>query len=70
MSFLTFFDDILATGGTALGIIESLNSQKVCIDGKEIPVRVKDCVFLAEIDVLGGRAKLESVAPVKALIHV
>ncbi|MBO7640150.1 MAG: hypothetical protein J6S66_00155 [Bacteroidales bacterium] len=67
---LTFFDDILATGGTALGIIESLNSQKVCIEGKEIPVRVKDCVFLAEIDALEGRAKLESVVPVKALIHV
>ena len=67
---LTFFDDILATGGTARGIVESLNAQKVVIDGKEYQVKVTDFVFLVEIDDLPGRAVIEDLAPVKALIHV
>ena len=67
---LTFFDDILATGGTARGIVESLNSQKVTIDGKEYKVKVTDFVFLVEIDDLPGRSIIEDLAPVKALIHV
>ena len=37
---LTFFDDILATGGTARGIVESLNGRKVTVDGKEYGVKV------------------------------
>ena len=67
---VTFFDDILATGGTARGIAESLNAQKVTIDGKEYRVKVTDFVFLVEIDDLPGRALIEELAPVKALIHV
>ena len=67
---LTFFDDILATGGTARGLAQGLNAQRVTIDGKEYPVKVKDFVFLVEIDDLPGRAKLEGIAPVKSLIHV
>jgi adenine/guanine phosphoribosyltransferase-like PRPP-binding protein len=67
---ITFFDDILATGGTARGIVESLNAQKVTIDGKEYPVKVTDFVFLVEIDDLPGRKVIEDLAPVKSLIHV
>ena len=67
---ITFFDDILATGGTAKGLALGLNAQKVVIGGKEYKVKVKDFVFLVEIDDLPGRAKLEGIAPVKSLIHV
>ena len=67
---LTFFDDILATGGTARGIVESLNTQKVVKDGKEYRVKVTDFVFLVEIDDLPGRAVIEDLAPVTSLIHV
>ena len=67
---VTFFDDILATGGTARGLAQGLNMQKVVIDGKTYPVKVKDFVFLVEIDDLPGRSKLEEIAPVKSLIHV
>jgi len=67
---ITFFDDILATGGTARGIVESLNSQKITIDGKEYRVKVTDFVFLVEIDDLPGRARIEDLAPVKSIIHV
>ena len=67
---VTFFDDILATGGTARGIAESLNAQKITVDGKEYRVKVTDFVFLVEIDDLPGRALIEELAPVKALMHV
>ena len=67
---ITFFDDILATGGTARGIVESLNSQVIVKDGKEYRVKVTDFVFLVEIDDLPGRKVVEDLAPVKALIHV
>ena len=67
---ITFFDDILATGGTARGLAEGLNAQTVVIGGKTYKVKVKDFVFLVEIDDLPGRARLEDLAPVKSLIHV
>ena len=67
---LTFFDDILATGGTARGLAEGLERQVVTIGGKPCRVKVKDFVFLVEIDDLPGRARLEDIAPVKSLIHV
>ena len=63
---ITFFDDILATGGTARGLALGLNAQKVTIDGKEYQVKVKDFVFLVEIDDLPGRSRLEAIAPVKS----
>ena len=68
--YLTFFDDILATGGTARGLAKGLNAQTVTIGGKEYHVKVKDFVFLVEIDDLPGRSRLEGIAPVKSLIHV
>jgi len=67
---ITFFDDILATGGTARGLAQGLNAQTVTIDGKEYPVKVKEFVFLCEIDDLPGRKRLEDIAPVKSLMHV
>ena len=67
---ITFFDDILATGGTARGLAEGLNAQTVVIGGKSYKVKVKDFVFLVEIDDLPGRSRLEDIAPVKSLIHV
>ena len=67
---VTFFDDILATGGTARGIVESLNAQKVTVGGKTYRVKVTDFVFLVEIDDLPGRSVIEDLAPVKSLIHV
>ncbi|MBR4740454.1 MAG: hypothetical protein IK074_04760 [Bacteroidales bacterium] len=67
---ITFFDDILATGGTSLGLAKGLNAQTVTIDGKPYKVKVKDFVFLVEIDDLPGRSRLEGIAPVKSLIHV
>ena len=67
---VTFFDDILATGGTARGIVESLNAQRITIGGKEYRVKVTDFVFLVEIDDLPGRSVIEDLAPVKSLIHV
>ena len=67
---VTFFDDILATGGTAKGLALGLNAQKVVIGGTTYKVKVKDFVFLVEIDDLPGRERLESIAPVKSLIHV
>ena len=67
---ITFFDDILATGGTAKGLAEGLNAQKFTIDGKEYKVKVKEFVFLIEIDGLPGRERLKDIAPVKSLIHV
>ena len=67
---ITFMDDILATGGTAKGLAQGLNAQQVVIDGKTYKLKVKDFVFLVEIDDLPGRARLEGIAPVKSLIHV
>ena len=51
-------------------MVNALNSLVVPIDGKEYKVKVKDFVFLVEIDDLPGRARLETIAPVKSLIHV
>jgi len=67
---VTFFDDILATGGTAKGLAENLSSHTVVIDGKEYRIKITDFVFLVEITDLPGRELLESIAPVKALIKV
>ncbi|MBO4340918.1 MAG: hypothetical protein J5835_05770 [Bacteroidales bacterium] len=67
---VTFFDDILATGGTARGIAEGLEKQKVFVDGKDYGIKVTDFVFLVEIEGLGGREAIEAIAPVKSLMRV
>jgi len=66
---VTFFDDILATGGTSRGIALGLESQKIVIDGKTYRIKVTDFVFLVEIEGLGGREKLEDLAQVKSMIQ-
>lgn len=63
---VTIMDDLLATGGTALGIAESLQQQT--IDGRRL--RIKEFVFLVELPELKGRAILERIAPVRALMNV
>ena len=64
---VTILDDVLATGGTAEGLAESLESLKVVIDGKEYGVKVKEFVFIVEIEELGGKARLEKIAPVRSI---
>ncbi|MBO7189833.1 MAG: hypothetical protein J6V55_04520 [Alistipes sp.] len=64
---VTILDDVLATGGTAEGLAESLESLKVVVDGKEYGVKVKEFVFIVEIEELGGKARLEKIAPVRSI---
>ena len=67
---ITFFDDVLATGGTAIGVARALEKITVVKDGREYGIKVKDFVFLVELDDLKGRNKLGEIAPVKSLIHL
>ncbi|MBP5515940.1 MAG: hypothetical protein J6X86_03225 [Bacteroidales bacterium] len=68
--YLTFFDDILATGGTAIGIAEELNRTVIHLDGKDYKVKVKEFVFLVEFPELYDHARLESIAPVKSFVKI
>ncbi|MBP5547850.1 MAG: hypothetical protein J6X58_03025 [Bacteroidales bacterium] len=68
--YLTFFDDILATGGTAAGIAESLNREKVVVDGKEYNVKVREFIFLVEFPDLYDHASLEAIAPIKSFVKI
>ena len=63
---LTILDDLLATGGTAMGIAEALD--KEVIGGRKI--RIKEFVFLVELPALKGRQLLEKIAPVRALMSL
>lgn len=63
---LTLLDDLLATGGTALGIAKALNGE--VINGRRVVV--KEFVFLVELPALGGRKLLETVAPVRSLMSL
>ncbi len=63
---ITLIDDLLATGGTVEGIIDSLQQQT--IDGKKI--RIKEFIFLVELPALGGRKILEATAPVHSLMSL
>jgi len=63
---LTLFDDLLATGGTALGIAQRLNNE--IIDGHRI--HIKEFVFLVELPALKGREVLEGIAPVHSLMSL
>ena len=47
--YVTLLDDVLATGGTAEGLAESLNAMRIVRDGKEYGIRVKEFVFIVEI---------------------
>ena len=63
---VTLFDDLLATGGTVKGIVDSLQQQT--IEGRRI--RVKEFIFLVELPALGGRKLLEGIAPVHSLLSL
>ena len=67
---ISLLDDVLATGGTAKGLTESLQEQRIVKDGREYGVRVKEFVFLVCIDELEGDKLLEKYAPVRSLIHL
>lgn len=68
--YLTFFDDILATGGTAIGIANALNNTKVMLDGKEYKVKVREFIFIVEFPDLYDHEKIESIAPVKSFMKI
>lgn len=67
---LAFFDDILATGGTACGIAEQLNKETVCIGGKEYKIRVKEFLFLVEFPDLYDHDRINAIAPVHSFIKI
>ena len=63
---LSLLDDLLATGGTAIDIARSLAGE--VIDGRR--VCIKEFVFMVELPALGGRARLEAIAPVHSLMSL
>lgn len=68
--YISIIDDVLATGGTAEGIAQSLQGRKVTKDGIEYEVVISEFIFLVELDFLNGAERLEKIAPVKSLIHL
>lgn len=68
--FVSIFDDVLATGGTAEGIARSLQGCSIVKDGVVCEVVVKEFLFLVELDELRGAERLATIAPVKSLIHL
>lgn len=68
--YLTFFDDVLATGGTAIGIAEALNKEKIILDGKEYKVKVREFIFLVEFPDLYDHERINSIAPVKSFVKI
>jgi len=60
----------LATGGTALGIAESLEKLTIYLNNKPYSVKVKEFVFLVEIEEINGKARLEKIAPVTSLMSI
>ncbi len=67
---ITFFDDVLATGGTAMGIAESLNHEVVRVDGKEYKVKVKEFLFMVEFPDLYDHEALNAIAPVHSFVQI
>ena len=67
---VTILDDVLATGGTAEGLAQSLESQTIEVEGKSYGIKVKEFVFIVEIEELGGAARLEKIAPVKSITKI
>lgn len=68
--YITLLDDVLATGGTALGIANSIENQTVVKDGKEYKIKIKEFVFIVGINGLKGRERLTAIAPVTTLIDL
>ena len=67
---ISILDDLLATGGTAEGVAQSMMEQKIVKDGKEYKVVIDEFIFLVELDFLKGAERLEKIAPVKSIIHL
>ncbi len=67
---LTFFDDILATGGTACGIAEQLNREVVTVGDKQYKVKVKEFLFLVEFPNLYNHDRINAIAPVHSFIQI
>ena len=67
---ISILDDLLATGGTAEGVAESMMAQKIVKDGKEYKGVIDEFIFLVELDFLKGAERLEKIAPVKSIIHL
>lgn len=67
---ITFFDDILATGGTACGIAEALNRETVTLGGKTYRVRVREFLFLVEFPDLYDRERINAIAPVHSFAQI
>ena len=63
---ITLFDDLLATGGTVKGIVDSLQKQLV----NDCEIRIREFIFLVELPALGGRKWLEGIAPVHSLMRL
>jgi adenine phosphoribosyltransferase len=63
---ITLFDDLLATGGTVKGIVDSLQKQLV----NDCEIRIREFIFLVELPALGGRKWLEDIAPVHSLMRL
>ena len=61
---------MLATGGTAEGIAQSLQGRKICKEGVEYEVEISEFVFLVELTELQGAQRLEKIAPVKSLVKL
>lgn len=68
--YISIIDDVLATGGTAEGIAQSLQGRKIVKDGVECEVVISEFIFLVELDFLKGAERLEKIAPVKSIIHL
>lgn len=68
--YITILDDVLATGGTALGVAQALEKLTVQKDGKQCKVKIKEFVFLVGIPEIKGKERLEGIAPVKVLMEI
>ena len=68
--YITILDDVLATGGTALGVAEALEKLTIYRDSKPYSVKIKEFVFLVEIEEIKGKARLEKIAPVTSLMSI
>ena len=67
---ITLFDDILATGGTAIGIAEALNREIILLNGKEYKVKVKEFLFMVEFPDLYDHDCINAIAPVHSFAQV
>lgn len=67
---ISIIDDVLATGGTAEGLARSFEQMTVYREGKPYKIRVKEFIFLVGLDEIGGRERLEKIAPVTVLMNI